>query len=69
MHKEESVTRLDDYLSKESTILIPDIQNTNVDNRSYKFQVFPRIHGLGWEAIQLKILVWMESKDLMQKYL
>lgn len=54
MHKEESVTRLDDYLSKESAILIPDIQNTNVDNRSYKFQVFPRIHGFGWEAIQIK---------------
>ena len=54
MHKEESVTRLDDYLSKESAILIPDIQNTNVDNRSYKFQVFPRIYGFGWEAIQIK---------------
>ena len=54
MHKEESVTRLDDYLSKESTILIPDIQNTNVDNRSYKFQVFPKIYGSGWEAIQIK---------------
>ena len=54
MHKEEWVTKLDDYLSKESSILIPDIQNTNVDNRSYKFQVFPRIHGLGWEAIQIK---------------
>lgn len=54
MYKEESVTRLDDYLSKESIILIPDIQNVNVDNRSYKFQVFPRIHGKGWEATQIK---------------
>lgn len=54
MHEEESVTRLDDYLSKESSILIPDIQNTNVDNRSYKFQVFPKIYGSEWEAIQIK---------------
>lgn len=54
MHKEESVIRLDDYLSKESSILIPDIQNTNVDNRSYKFQVFPKIYGSEWEAIQIK---------------
>lgn len=54
MHKEEWVTKLDDYLSKESSILIPDIQNTNVDNRSYKFQVFPKIYGSGWEAIQIK---------------
>jgi len=54
MYKEESVTRLDDYLSKESAILIPDIQNTNLDNRSYKFQVFPKVYGLGWEAIQIK---------------
>jgi len=54
MHKEESVTRLDEYLSKESSILIPDIQNTNVDNRSYKFQVFPKIYGSEWEAIQIK---------------
>lgn len=54
MYKEESVTRLDDYLSKESSILIPDIQNTNVDNRSYKFQIFPRINGSGWETIQIK---------------
>jgi|GEM_PF-1470338 len=54
MYKEESITRLDDYLSKESAILIPDIQNTNVDNRSYKFQVFPKIYGAEWEAIQIK---------------
>ncbi len=54
MYKEESVTRLDGYLSKESSILIPDIQNTNVDNRSYKFQVFPKVYGSGWEAIQIK---------------
>lgn len=54
MSKEESVTRLDDYLSKQSAILIPDIQDTNVDNRSYKFQVFPKIYGTGWEAIQIK---------------
>ena len=54
MHEEEWVTKLDDYLSKESSILIPDIQNTNVDNRSYKFQVFPKIYGSGWEAIQIK---------------
>jgi hypothetical protein len=54
MYTEESVTRLDDYLSKESAILIPDIQNTNVDNRSYKFQIFPKISGIGWDIIQIK---------------
>ena len=54
MSKEESVTRLDDYLSKESFILIPDIQDTNIDNRSYKFQIFPKIYGIGWEVIQIK---------------
>lgn len=74
MHKEESVTRLDDYLSKESTILIPDIQNTNVDNRSYKFQVFPKIHGLGWEAIQIKDISLdgikrFDAKILVEDYL
>lgn len=74
MHKEESVTRLDDYLSKESTILIPDIQNTNVDNRSYKLQVFPKIHGLGWEAIQIKDISLdgikrFDAKILVEDYL
>lgn len=54
MSKEESVTSLDDYLSKESFILIPDIQDTNIDNRSYKFQIFPKIYGIGWEVIQIK---------------
>lgn len=54
MSKEEAVTKLDDYLSKESFILIPDIQDVNVDNRSYKFQVFPKIYGIGWETIQIK---------------
>jgi predicted ester cyclase len=64
MSKEESVTRLDDYLSKESAILIPDIQNTNVDNRSYKFQVFPKIYGTGWEVVQIKDI----SLDGIKRY-
>lgn len=64
MSKEESVTRLDDYLSKESAILIPDIQNTNVDNRSYKFQVFPKIYGIGWEVVQIKDI----SLDGIKRY-
>lgn len=51
---EESISKLDDILSKDSVFLIPDIQNTNVDNRSYKFQVFPKIFGEGWEVIQIK---------------
>lgn len=54
MSQEELVTRLDDYLSKESAILIPDIQNTNLDNRSYKFQIFPKISKKEWEVIQIK---------------
>ncbi|OHE05715.1 MAG: hypothetical protein A2345_00765 [Sulfurimonas sp. RIFOXYB12_FULL_35_9] len=51
---EESISKLDDILSKDSVFLIPDIQNTNVDNRSYKFQVFPKISGIGWDIIQIK---------------
>jgi len=39
---------------EESVILIPDIQDTNVDNRSYKFQIFPKVYGIGWEVIQIK---------------
>lgn len=64
MSKEESITRLDDYLSKESVVLIPDIQNTNVDNRSYKFQVFPKIFGTGWEVVQIKDI----SLDGIKRY-
>lgn len=54
MSQEESVIKLDDYLSKESAILIPDIQDTNLDNRSYKFQIFPKISNREWEVIQIK---------------
>lgn len=50
----EDISELDKLLSKDSLILIPTIQNINIDNRSYKFQIFPKIVGQNWEVKSIK---------------
>lgn len=74
----ENISELDKLLTKDSFLLIPPIQNTNVDTRSYKFQIFPRIIGQNWKIKSLRDIsienykrfeadLIIESKDIMKQ--
>ena len=51
---EDDISNIDAIISQDLGILIPDIQKTNVDNRSYKFHIFLKISGSNWEVISIK---------------
>lgn len=50
----DDIVELDKLLSKDSLILIPPIQNINIDSRSYKFQIFSKIIGQNWKVKSLR---------------
>jgi len=48
MHNETNILILNKILSENSVITIPEINDINVDNRSYKFYTFPNINCRNW---------------------
>ena len=51
---EDDISKIDNIISHDLGIMIPDIQKNNLDNRSYKFQIFPKISGKNWEVSFIK---------------
>jgi len=51
---EDSIHEIDEVISEDLGILIPDIQKNVADNRSYKFHTFPKVSGINWEVSHLK---------------
>jgi hypothetical protein len=51
----------------DSLLLIPDIQDTSQDNRSYKFHTFPKIDGKDWEVFQLQDISIESTKRFIAK--
>lgn len=51
---EDNLSKIDAIISPDLGILIPDVQKTTLDNRSYKFHTFPRISGKNWEVTLLR---------------
>jgi len=47
---EDNISNIDNIISPDLGIMIPDIQKNNLDNRSYKFHIFPKISGKNWEV-------------------
>lgn len=48
MYNVTDISVLDKILSENSVILVPDINDTNINNRSYKFHTFPSVTGKDW---------------------
>lgn len=51
---EDDLSKIDAIISQDLGILIPDVQKTTLDNRSYKFHTFPKISGKNWEVTSLR---------------
>jgi len=51
---EEDISKIDKIFANGASLIIPDIQNIDTDNRSYKYHIFPKLHGVNWEVISLK---------------
>jgi hypothetical protein len=65
---ESDISKMDSIIGNgEALLLIPEIQNTFQDNRSYKFHTFPKIKGKDWEVKDLRDISNEDAKRFSAK--
>lgn len=51
---QDEISSMNEVIGKDSTYLIHEIQNTNIDFRSYKFHTFPKMSAENWEISSIE---------------